>query len=276
MNRRGKILLIVALVAGVGAMAGYWVWPHEPSCRGRGLSAWLRDFGADQIERRAEAADAVKHIGPKAVPFLVQRLRSPNPALRRESRLEQWKRRALEWLSTHTKIKISAGRRYDPRQQALAGLDALGPAAKEALPALERLLRETPPDPRAVYVVARIGPAGLPLLTRALTNEERLVRLQGRLCLEMIKTHSELLYGEIGFGPEAAIFERRMCEFNARTLRTVFEEYRAQHPEQGLPQSVFDTPPPSPLPPEIIQSVENGGRTNRATRKRGLPASGFE
>lgn len=258
MSKRSKIIGFV-LVAPVLGLVAVLAWPREPSYHGRGLSAWLRNFGADQIERRAEAADAVKHIGPKAVPFLVQRLRSPKNARSRESRLERWKRSGLEWLSTHAGITTLAGRHSDPRQQALAALDALGPAAKEALPALEKLLREHPPDPRALYVVARIGPSGLPLLTGALTNEERLVRLQARLCLEMINSHSELLYGEIGLGPEAATFERRLCEFNMRTIQMVIQERRAQHPEQGLPQSALDTPPPR-LPPELIQGSRSDKR----------------
>ncbi len=248
-------------IAFVGAgllisLGTYLAWPREPSYLGRGLSAWVRDLGADQTERRAAAAAAVKQIGPQAVPFLVQRLGPPRYARRRESWLARWKWMAFAWLNAHTKIKISGGRYSDPRQQALAGLDALGPGAKEALPALEKLLRERPPDPRAVYVVARIGPVGLPLLASALTNEERVVRLAARLCLEMIKTHSSLLYGEVGSGPEAATFERRLCQFNVLTIQSAFREYRSQHPEEALPQSPFDKPPPSPLPPETVQRIQ--------------------
>jgi hypothetical protein len=273
------VLLIVALVAGVGALAGYLVWPHEPSFRGRGLSAWVRDFEAEQVEKRAMAADAVQHIGQQAVPFLVKRLRSPNAVLRKESWLERWKRRTLEWLSKQSVIKVSPGRRSNPRQQAMAGLDALGPAAKDALPALEKLLRENPPDSQALYVVARIGPAGRPMLTRALTNNEKLLRLEARVCMEMINTHSETLYGAVGFGPDAAVFERRICEFNLRTLRAAFEDYRAQHPEQAFPRGIVETPPPSPLPPDVVQSIQNdiaSRMTNRVKRTGGVPASRFE
>ena len=252
MNHRGKLLVVLAVVAGVGALVGHLVWRHEPSYQGRDLSAWLRDLEAEQMEKRAVAADAVKHIGPQAVPFLVERLKSPIPALKRETRLEEWRRRILEWLA-----KQSPGKRSDPRAEALAGFDALGPAAKDGLQALEKLLQENPPDPRVLYVVARMGPSGLPILERALTNAEKILRLEARVCVEMIRTRSDLLYRDIGSGPDAAIFERRLCQFNLRTLQAGFEDYRAQHPEQVFGGSVADLPPASPLPRDFMQDIQN-------------------
>jgi hypothetical protein len=279
MRRRVQVLLIAAVIAGASAVAGCLLWPREPSYGGRRLTVWLRDFEAEQVEKRATAAEAVKHIGSNAVPFLVERLRSPNPALRKEPQWERWKRSALAWLSKHSRLKVSPGRRPDPRHRALAALDALGREAKDALPALERLLREDPPDPQALYVIARIGPAGLPLLTRMLTNDVKILRLEARVCMEMIKSHSASLYGSIGFGPEAATFERRICEFNVKTLTAAFKEYAAQHPELAFPKSIVETPPPSPLPPDIVRSFHNGiesRMTNRPKAAGGHPASRFE
>src|ERR1022692_539786 len=195
MNRRHKLLLMVVLAGGFVAVGGYLAWAREPTYGGRGLSAWLRDFDSEKMERRVSAADAVRHIGQKAVPFLVERLKLPIARPGRESQVARWKRRVLEWLDKHSVIKVSPARRSDPRHQAMARLDALGPAAKDALPALEKLLREKPPDTRALYVVARIGPAGLPVLTKAMTNKVNVLRVEARVCLEMIKTHSEALYG---------------------------------------------------------------------------------
>lgn len=233
---------MVVLAAGFGAVGSCLVRTHEPTYGGRRLSAWLRDFDSEKMEKRIGAADAVNHIGPNAVPFLVERLKVPRPG--RESKLEQWKRRALEWLDKHSAITVSPGWRSSPRHQAVAGLDALGPAAKDALPALEKLLRENPPDPQVLYVVARIGPAGLPVLTKALSNEAHVLRLEARVCLEMIKTHSEALYGDVGSGADAASFDRRICAFNVKVLHAAYEDYRAQYPDQALPRS-FDESRPS-------------------------------
>ena len=75
-----------------------------------------------------------------------------------------------------------------PAEQALAGLDALGSAAETALPALEEMLQENPPDPRVLYVAARIGPASIPLLSRCLTNgipdAAKLIRTEAKICLQ--------------------------------------------------------------------------------------------
>ena len=117
MNRRHKLLLMVVLAGGFVALGGYLVWPHEPTYGGRGLSAWLRDFDLEKMEKRVSAADAVKHIGPKTVPFLVERLKLPIARPGRESQLERWKRNALEWLDKAEVInkgsKSRLGVRFD-------------------------------------------------------------------------------------------------------------------------------------------------------------------
>jgi hypothetical protein len=106
------------------------------------------------------------------------------------------KTRLLYFLSRQKIIKVSLPRNYtSPRHQAFAALDALGPAAKEALPALEKLLHEHPPDPHCTYIIARIGPAGLPLLNQALTNDERIIRMEAHVPrLGEIRTSSIFVY----------------------------------------------------------------------------------
>jgi hypothetical protein len=151
------------------------------------------------------------------------------------------------------KMKVAAGRPPDFRRRGLAGLDALGPEARAALPTLEKMLHTKPPDPTALYVVARLGPTGLPLLSAALTNEERVIRIEARVCLEMVRTHSELLYGDLMVPSNAACFDYRVCEFNVRVLRGALEEYKAQHPEQEFP-GLDGRPSPTRMSPsrEIV------------------------
>jgi len=252
-KRQFRLLGLLVAVIMAASLVVLALVPHEPSYHGRRLSAWLSDFEHEQVERRAVAADAVRHIGTNAVPFLVERLGYNPDVPRRDSRLTLWKRQFLEWLSIHSFGKVSPpGRPPNPRRQAMAGLDALGPAAKDALPALEKLLNENPPDPQALYIVARIGPAGVPLLTKSLTNsisqEAKLLRLQARICLDMMKSHSETLYPKSESNPDDACFERRICAFNVMAMQAAFQEYRSQHPEMDLPKGVFDVPQAS-LPP---------------------------
>jgi hypothetical protein len=192
------------------------------------LSAWLLDFDGQTMESRAMASEAVQRMGPSAVPFLVERLRFSNVDLRKMSRFELWRLSVVEWVNSHVGARITATRRSDPRRLALAGLDALGPAGKDALPALARLLGDNPPDPRAVYVGARMGPAGLAFVSSALTNGERAVRLQARICLELVRTNAALM------GLEAGSFESRCTRMNHLVLAAALEENRAGRPE-GLP-----------------------------------------
>ncbi len=156
----------------------------------------------------------------------------------------------------------------DPRREALAGLDALGPDAKDAIPALEKLLHEDPPDPAALYVIARIGEQGLPLITQSLTNSEKVIRLEARVCLEMIKTKSAMLFPKFETEPESSDYRRRICEFNSRTLREAFKDYRAQHPEQFDANGGPVSSPPPEMPPAIGTNGVNQGNY--------IPASTFE
>lgn len=245
LNFRTTIILslLAITICAVGCFTAGHQTANKPTYQNRRLSEWLRDFDNNNLtpEQKAMAAEAIRHIGSSAVPFLVERLS--------EARLKQSKIEQKKWRDRQATAVFSVVRPPDPRHEALAGLDALGSAAVDALPALEKLLHENPPDPQALYVAARIGPASIPILTAALTNEEKLVRLEAQLCLEMLNSRSELLYPRIPVGPEAPSFNLRICEFNVRILQSSFKEYQARHPEMNLPNDVNQTPPPSLPPP---------------------------
>ena len=211
---------------------------NEPIYQGRQLSAWLHDFDnrAAPPQDPSLAAEAVRHIGAPAVPFLVERLS--------EAHLKQSMREAEKWRRRNNSAVFNVPRPLNPRHEALAGLDALGSEAATALPALEKLLREDPPDPQALYVAARMGPASVPLLTRSLASKEKLIRMEAQLCLEMLNSRSELLYPKIPVGPDAPSLDRRLCEFNLKMLQAAVKEYNASHPEMELPNDVNQTPPP--------------------------------
>jgi hypothetical protein len=170
----------------------------------------------------------------------------------------------VELLNKQSLVKIPFRLHASPRHQALAAIDALGPVATNALPALEKLLHENPPDTRAPYLIARIGPEGLPLLRQALTNENRIVRMEARVCLEMFNSRSIVLFP--GDAMDAASFDRRICEFNLRMVRAAGEEYLREHPETLLPRDITDMPPPSEIPPGFQPSSRPP--TNQTSRPR--------
>ena len=169
-----------------------------------------------------------------------------------EAWLKQFKMEDQKWADRQKTAVFIFDRPANPRGEALAALDALGPAAVDALPALEKLLHptflhETQPDPRALFVAARIGPASVPLLTKALTSENKLVRLQAQICLDMMSSRSEVLCPKIPIGPGAPSFDRRICEFNLKTSQAAVKEYEG--PDMEIPNDVNQIPPPRLPPP---------------------------
>lgn len=233
----GGIALVLALC-----------WPQsEPGYHSKPLSFWLRGFESETMEARWQSADALRQIGTNALPQLIAQLRQP--VSRQEPR---WRQTLRTLLGKQSLIKITVPRPPDRRVEALAALDALGPMAKAAVSGLEALLRENPPDHRAIMVLARIGSEALPALHRALTNDEKVIRQGARICLDMQQSRSEFLSPKAA---DDAEFMRRTCEFNASILRAAFQDYRIQHPEQfspdGMPRPAL---PPDFTPPEFLET----------------------
>jgi hypothetical protein len=224
----GLVLLLVVL------------WPQsEPRFQNKPLSYWLRGFEGDSTEIRLQSAEAVRHIGTNALPLVLKKL-AHKPSVH-ESR---WKQSLREWLSNQSLIKASLSRPGGERREALAALDALGADAKSAIPDVEKLLHESPPDPRAPLVLARLGPDAVPVLTSGLTNNERIVRLGCRVSLNLLQSHSEVLFPPT---PEDADFARRSAQFNLLVLQGSFAEYRSGQLEPYSPGQK----PPSSLPPGV-------------------------
>ena len=247
MGKKRHALMAVAVAVVAVLSIGIAVFNSmEPRWKGRSLGSWLNDFQADKPEKRLQAAEAIRQMGSNAVPFLIPRLKHPDAEP--VTRWSGLKTRLLYFLSRQKIITFSLPPNYtSPRQQAFAAMDALGPAAKDALPALEKLLHEHPPDPHSTYIIARIGAAGLPLLHQALTNDERLIRMEARLCLDALNSGSKSsLFPPPG--RDADGFSRRICELNMSMLQASFAEYRNRHPEMDFPAILTNTPPPR-LPP---------------------------
>jgi hypothetical protein len=215
--------------------------------QGKPLSFWLRGFESEMMEARWQSAEALRQIGTNALPQLIAQLRQP--VSRQEPR---WRQTLRTLLGKQSLIKIRVPRPPDRRVEALAALDALGPMAKAAVPDLEALLHENPPDHRAIMVLARIGPEALPALNRALTNDEKVIRHGARVCLNLVQTRSAFLSPRTAGDAE---FMRKGCEFNLMLLKAAFEDYRAQHPEQftleGMPRPTL---PQDFAPPEFPET----------------------
>jgi hypothetical protein len=238
---------------------------REPSYQGKPLRVWLKGFESESPEAHWRSAEAIRQIGTNAVPSLIAQLRH-----KQTIKEPRWKQELRTWLAKQSLIKINLPHPISERRQALAALDALGPKAKDATPALELLLHETPPDPQALLVLARIGPEAIPALTRALTNDEKVIRFGARSCLDMIHSHSEILFPKT---TQDAEFMRRTCQFNVTLLHAAFESYRARNPGQFLPGSPEAMPPPS-LPQDFVPP--SPPQTNERAASLPKAAAGFE
>jgi hypothetical protein len=230
-------LLLTAILA-EGCFSASHSKSTEPSYEGKSLSVWLLDFDNFNLtpEQRAMMVEAVRHLGSATVPFLVERLS--------ESQMNELKLKIKKWQERQATAVYNVDPPPNPRREALAALDALGPEAVGALPVLERMLNDDPPDTQALYIAARIGPAGVPLLTNALTNKNKLVRVQAQICLDMMTSHSIVLYPLISTGPDAPSFESRWCRVVLLTTKAAFTEYQANHPSDEAINDLNQVPSP--------------------------------
>ena len=144
---------------------------REPRYNGRSLSQWL-DLCAATSDPSQEAADAVRHIGTNAVPFLVTWTQQTQG-------LTPWKQRCL--------VKVLNWKREGPGKELLVnlitarepqewrsacGFAILGEAAQAAAPDLARIAahgNDASAD-IAIYGLTLLGRNGLESLFSVITN----------------------------------------------------------------------------------------------------------
>lgn len=154
MKRPSRILLFT--VVGILLLAFGWfvLRPREPSYQGKTLTEWLTNAYEmfSYPDACGESVRAVRHIGPSAIPTLL------NYASAKDSRL---KRALLQWNDTHPTISLPLSSQFELHILAERGLYILGPDAKEAVPELVRLLKHDDDDVRttAAACLGGIGPA---------------------------------------------------------------------------------------------------------------------
>ena len=141
-----------------------------------------------------EAADAIRHIGTNAVPYLLTWLRYEEPPGKRKrldtvNKLLGWLNAQLGAAGSWT-LKDQQGERA---RGACLAFAALGPEAKAAIPELSRLLcapNGTPGDAGAALALANLADLGLPPLVAALTNADAHVRVRAVFNMEHLGTNA--------------------------------------------------------------------------------------
>jgi hypothetical protein len=234
------IMMAIAFVTSFAQSAK--VEAMEPSYQGRYLSSWLADFNnptSPNAERMA--AEAVRHIGSPALPFLVERLSESNNIA--------YLKILKKWQETQTNSAPPGVPPPSPRWAGFCGLDALGVLAMPALPDLQKLLEEKPPDPAVLYLALRTGPAGILLLNVCFTSNRPELRLEAKVLRDMLTENSEVLYPSNPEAPDAPSFRRRMSELKLKLTSAAALEYSQTHPHAGsLERPEPSKPPVSQIP----------------------------
>ena len=171
MRKKRPILFAILLIAIVGGLAWEVLRPREPMYDGLPLSYWLRGYDPTaRTETSLQQADkAVRTLGTNAVPVLLRMARTADSPIKKDLiRLSRWK----SWLPLH----LHSDAEY--HHLAASGFYALGPAGKEAVPALIELLKGTNQELQTVAAdcLGDIGPASkaaVPLLVQMInpTNQ---------------------------------------------------------------------------------------------------------
>ena len=176
MRKRYQVLLTVLLVATLGGIAWQMMGEREPVYQGRSLRAWIMDFDntyasdwtGEDSDKHVRAAEAIRRIGTNGLPALVQIVSQQDSTV---------KAQLLKLAAKQSLMRFEFTSVSELQQRLSAAFKALGPVASPAIPELERLLNNGDTSYYAAPALGAIGPDAVLPLTRALTNEEKWVRI---------------------------------------------------------------------------------------------------
>src|SRR5687767_13625611 len=179
MHARAKALMwIVVALAVLVFFTWSILWQREPVYRGKPLTAWAQQYASNRRPANRAAADeaqfAIRQIGPKHIPFMLNLIRATDRPLTRKLRTivpPRW----------HTALHLNNDSGKIRRMGAHAIL-ALGTNAPAAIrPLIEIATTHPDPDGRyiAIFALRTIGPAAeaaVPFYIQCLTNADATIR----------------------------------------------------------------------------------------------------
>ena len=167
--RKYRRIVLVMVLASLGAAALWAPLTREPVYEGKSLSIWLEDMshGDPMVEQKARSV--LRAAGPEITPRLVHVLNSRNSPLRRPYM------EVREMLPTFIRERIPYPKHHAIyRHGAATALGEFGAAAEPAVPQLKELLRDDNEmvSWAAAEALGRVGPAAyeVTLELLALTN----------------------------------------------------------------------------------------------------------
>jgi peptidoglycan/xylan/chitin deacetylase (PgdA/CDA1 family)/HEAT repeat protein len=184
-NRRLRIAFFALLFIVAGLVAWFILDSREPKYQDRTVSEWLRE-----LERRQnsstndwkEAAEAIRHIGPKALPVLVRKVKAHDP---------EWKVEAVDTVRTAFSWDLNESLAAVHHQRAMLGFHVLGRDAEPAIPKLASLAMGSDIEAASTAFAAMTeigGPKVIPPLLQALTNGNKMLRSHAALALGSLRS----------------------------------------------------------------------------------------
>jgi HEAT repeat protein len=191
MRKWVQIVLAVLLLAVAGVIAWHVLREREPVYQGKPLSVWLTGYDSPKNQAAWQQTDeAIRQIGPRAIPTLLQMLRLSDSA--------PWKRTLLDWAYKQHFIKIHHIKAWGQNWRAANALGAMGLDAAGAVPELIHLYENPISGPSQRYTLmalGKIGPAAkmaIPsLLSTVNTSTDEEVRASTVFALGGIHTEPE-------------------------------------------------------------------------------------
>ena len=216
MTRRRKIswLLILSGITALIAIILHDRFVAGPVYEGAPLNVWLRmlDYHAAQSPDRAR--EAIRHLGPAAIPLVTEWLDWKDSLLRRA--LNAW----VAGDPQHIDYQPFSPR--DRRHLALDACDALGSTAQPTIPKLVAIATGPNPELDAPFLIARIGgPNALPALAKISASTNKFMSAAADVSADLFRAQSTDLLPHAAAASEQDDFERRLQGYHVLILLAV-------------------------------------------------------
>ena len=193
----------LGFMAVVGLALLLLLWGGEPHYQGKALSQWLGEFNRIPPNQPAPGVEeAIRAIGPKALPFLLSSIWATEP--QQMSRVRIWINK------TFTRTYRS---RIDLCAPSWRALSILGPVASPAIPEITKHAADGPFQGRAMIALAVLGTNSVPALISLCGHRNADVRVDAAFVLAKTKV---AMRGVESFIAQSPFSEQPMLAYNIK------------------------------------------------------------